>query len=46
MKADIINPGAPKSERYSIWDEYVAIHWMIQQAFAPTAASVKFWAWR
>lgn len=42
MKADIINPAAPASQRYSRWDQYVGIHWMIQQAFSPTAANVNF----
>ncbi len=42
MKADIINPGAPANQRYSKWEEFVAVHWMIQQAFAPGAASVNF----
>ena len=42
MKADIVNISAPTSQRYSKWDEYVAIHWMIQNAFAPTAAFVNF----
>jgi hypothetical protein len=37
MKADIVNPGAPESQRYSRWDENVAIHWMIQHAFAPSS---------
>jgi hypothetical protein len=30
MKADIVNPGAPAADRYSRWDEYVALHRMIQ----------------
>ena len=42
MKADIINPGAPANQQYSRWDEYVAIHWMIQDAFAPGAPNVNF----
>ena len=42
MKADIVNPGAPTAERYSRWDENVAIHMMIQSAFAPGAPSVNF----
>ncbi len=42
MKADIVNPGAPAGDQYSRWDEYVAIHQMIQNAFAPGAASVNF----
>jgi Common central domain of tyrosinase len=42
MKADIVNPAAPAEERYSRWDEYVAIHWMIQDAFAPGDTFVNF----
>ena len=42
MKADIVNPAAPVAQRYSRWDELVAIHRMIQSAFAPGAASVNF----
>lgn len=42
MKADIINPGAPANQLYSKWDEFVAVHWMIQQASAPGAANVNF----
>jgi len=30
MKADIVNPAAPPADQYSRWDEYVAIHLMIQ----------------
>jgi hypothetical protein len=42
MKADIVNPGAAAADRYSRWDESVAIHWMIQDAFAPGSAFVNF----
>lgn len=42
MKADLVNPAAPAAQQYSRWDEYVAIHRMIQSAFAPGAASVNF----
>lgn len=35
MKADIINPGDPASAQYSKWDQYIAIHYMIQDAHAP-----------
>src|SRR5438876_9250138 len=42
MKADIVNPGAPASQQYSRWDENVAIHWMIQDAFAPDSSHVNF----
>jgi hypothetical protein len=42
MKADIVNPGAAAAAQYSRWDENVAIHLMIQLAFAPGATSVNF----
>ncbi len=42
MKADIVNPGAPASEQYGVWDEYNAVHRMIQSAFAPGSANVNF----
>ena len=43
MKADIVNPGATPAQRYSKWDEYVAVHDMIQHATAPgLAAGVNF----
>ena len=42
MKADIVNPAAAANQQYSRWDEQVAIHRMIQSAFAPGAASVNF----
>jgi hypothetical protein len=42
MKADIVNPGAPAADRYSRWDEFVAIHRMIQNANAPGVANVNF----
>jgi hypothetical protein len=42
MKADIINPTAPASQQYSKWDQYVAIHKMIQNAFAPGDSFVNF----
>lgn len=42
VKADIVNPGAPPSARYSKWDEFVAVHTMIQNAFAPGDSSVNF----
>jgi hypothetical protein len=35
MKADIVNPAALLADRYSRWDEYVAIHAKIQNATAP-----------
>jgi Common central domain of tyrosinase len=42
MKAQIVNPAAPPAQRYSKWDEYVAVHWMIQDAFAPGDSFVNF----
>jgi Common central domain of tyrosinase len=42
MKAQIVNTGAPAAQQYSKWDEYVAIHWMIQDAFAPGDSFVNF----
>lgn len=42
LKADIVNPAAPAAQQYSKWDEYVAIHQEIQNAFAPGSASVNF----
>ncbi len=42
LKADIVNPAAPASQQYSKWDEYVAVHQMIQNAFAPGSSSVNF----
>src|SRR5215831_4242044 len=42
MKADIVNPLAPAAQQYSRWDQYVAIHWEIQQATAPGGLFVNF----
>src|SRR5438552_160442 len=42
MKADMVNPGAAAADRYSRWDENVAVHSMIQDAFAPGSAFVNF----
>jgi hypothetical protein len=42
MKADIINPASPAAQQYSRWDQYVAIHWMIQQAVAPGGVATNF----
>ncbi|WP_284620636.1 tyrosinase family protein [Aquabacterium humicola] len=42
LKAEIINPGAPSAQQYSRWDQLVAEHQMIQNAFAPGAGSVNF----
>ncbi len=40
MKNDIVNPGA--AVEYSKWDEYVAIHMMIQAGIAPGGIPVNF----
>lgn len=42
MKADIVNPAAPVADQYSRWDQYVALHWMIQNTNAPFANNVNF----
>lgn len=42
MKADIVNPAAPAADRYSRWDELVAIHRMIQNANSPATSNVNF----
>ncbi|HEA22429.1 MAG TPA: hypothetical protein ENH87_16130 [Pricia antarctica] len=42
LKADIVNPGASANLRYSKWDEFAAVHWMIQEAFAPGSPTVNF----
>jgi hypothetical protein len=42
MKADIVNPAAAPADRYSRWDESVAIHRMIQNANAPGNNNVNF----
>jgi tyrosinase-like protein len=42
LKADIVNPAAPPAQQYSKWDQYVAIHQEIQNAFAPAASFVNF----
>jgi hypothetical protein len=42
MKADIVNPGAPAADRYSRWDQNVAIHRLIQNANTPSASNVNF----
>ncbi len=42
LKADIVNPGAPANLQYSKWDEFAAVHWMIQEAFAPGSSTVNF----
>lgn len=42
MKADIVNPGAAPADQYSRWDEYVAIHRMIQSVNAPGGFTVNF----
>jgi Common central domain of tyrosinase len=42
MKAEVVNPAAPPTSQYSRWDEYVAIHRMIQTANAPGTSNVNF----
>ena len=42
MKADIVNPAAAAASQYSVWDEYNAIHRMIQSAIAPGSPNVNF----
>jgi hypothetical protein len=42
MKADIINSAAPAAVQYSKWDEYVAVHRMIQSGIAPGGINVNF----
>jgi Common central domain of tyrosinase len=42
MKADIVNPAAPVADRYSRWDQYVAIHRLIQSVNTPSAIAVNF----
>ena len=42
MRAEIVNPAAPAAQRYSRCEQYVAIYWMVQSAFAPGAAAVNF----
>mgnify|MGYP001810251939 CR=1 FL=1 len=42
MKADIVNSAAAASAQYSKWDEYVAIHLMIQNGTAPGGIFVNF----
>lgn len=42
MKADIVNPTAPVAARYDRWVEFVAIHQMIQNGFAPDDNFVNF----
>jgi len=42
LKAEIVNPAAPPAQQYSKWDEYVALHQEIQNAFAPGSPSVNF----
>ncbi|NNF32508.1 MAG: hypothetical protein HKN68_00255 [Saprospiraceae bacterium] len=42
MKADIVNPGDPVNNQYSKWDEFVALHTMIQSGIAPGNVSVNF----
>ena len=42
MKADVVNPAAPPADQYSRWDEYVAVHRLIQNVNAPGASNVNF----
>ncbi|MBT8183358.1 MAG: tyrosinase family protein, partial [Eudoraea sp.] len=42
MKADIVNPTAPAAQQYSVWDENVALHRMIQSGIAPGNIPVNF----
>jgi Common central domain of tyrosinase len=42
MKADIVNPAAAPADQYSRWDQYVAIHRMIQNANMPGSTNVNF----
>ncbi|MDT7829352.1 tyrosinase family protein [Pricia sp. S334] len=42
MKADIVNPTAAANDQYSKWDEFTAIHWMIQNADSPGTNNVNF----
>lgn len=42
LKAHIVNPGAPPAQQYSRWDQHVAVHSMIQNAFAPGSPNVNF----
>jgi hypothetical protein len=42
MKADIVNPMAAAVDQYSRWDEFVAIHAKIQNAFSPAGTGINF----
>ena len=42
MKADIVNPAAPLADRFSRWDQFVAIHWSIQNTNAPLGNNINF----
>ena len=42
MKADIVNPGAPAADRFDRWDQFVAVHRLIQNANTPSASNVNF----
>lgn len=42
MHADIVNPTAAPSDQYSRWDEFVAVHRMIQNVAAPGNVTVNF----
>lgn len=42
MKADVVNPSAPLSDQYSRWEEFVAVHWYIQNVNMPGFNNVNF----
>lgn len=42
MKADIVNPAAPAADQYDRWDQFVAIHRLIQNANTPATNNVNF----
>jgi Common central domain of tyrosinase len=42
MKADIVNPLAPPADRYSRWDELVAVHRLIQSVDGPLAVGINY----
>jgi hypothetical protein len=42
MRADIVNPAATPANRYSRWEQYVAVHRMIQNANTPSTNNVNF----
>ena len=42
MKGDIVNPGAPPADRYSRWDEFVAVHRLIQSVNGPLGSFINY----